>query len=126
MDITENFVQRLHPSAYLHFDRAMTIPAIRSSNRVNRDAVRLRRLQIHNSFCSKQDDDTILEVVRRLHEFVSRKKELRRALQKREMKAHLRLNSCTISVASSMEDSEYLGDTSEASSIDLTSWGARW
>ena len=121
MDIADRIVQRLHPSAYLHFDRAKTFLANRSSNRVD-SAVRLRRQQLHQAFCSQQDDDTILEVVRRLHEFVSRKKELRRAVQiNRDTKEreNLLLNSCTLSVPSSMEESENLGDTSDASIINL-------
>jgi hypothetical protein len=126
MCAAERIMIRLHPSAILHFARIAAISGLELPKRENHREKQHHRQLIHNIFCCKNDDDTINEVIRRLHDYVSKRKELklkRKVMQisKRQCtKPGIFEYSSALSVSSSLEESEYLGDTSDASSIDLT------
>ncbi len=118
-----NIMQRLHRSTHMHFQRT-----IAHESMVCRDknaAAANRRQIIERVFRTKQDDETLIEVARRLQDLIQ-KKRTRRLAKLRKLKSVngpdqcVDLKAVSPVASSSLEDAEYLGDWSTLSSANFS------
>jgi hypothetical protein len=118
-----NIMQRLHRSTHMHFQRTTSHGVIIFARDKNAAAAN-RRQTIERVFRTRQDDETLIEVARRLHALVQ-KKRTRRLAKLQKMKSSNGLNqSCVVKstshATSSLEENEYLGDWSTLSSANFS------
>ena len=120
-----NIMKRLHRSTHMHFQRTIAHGSIAVHPREKNAIVANRRQTIDRVFRSRQDDETLIEVARRLQDLVQ-KKRTRRLAKYLKLKSVNGPNQCmdlkAISpvATSSLEDTEYLGDWSTLSSANFS------
>jgi hypothetical protein len=120
MDISK-ILQRLHRSTHMHFQRTVAHGTIVLTREKNVAAANRRQI-IEKVFRTRQDDETLIEVARRLHDLVQKKRSRRHAklLKLKSVSQTIDLKATSPVAISSLEETEYLGDWSTLSSTKFS------
>lgn len=111
--------RRLHRSAHMHFIRSTTKDTL---NLIVRRMRKDRRQKVEHVFRTKSSNDTVVQVAERLKDLIARRQQRKNSRHSANLAQRkgvaIRESTQIVSISSSsLDDSDYMGDTSAVSSV---------
>ena len=111
----------MHPTALLHFERAMTVSPVSCWMEIHNDGWKERVLpkaRVHQIFCSSHDDDNTMHMIEELDSFMEEIRRLKKAKTRPEIEEETEgASNCEMIPVSIDSD---LNEASVPSSFDFT------